>query len=374
VDVPALSRFAPTRNGHIGRIGVRRRAAHKIYRDHSNPIYIALGLAAWWQEQRPSQRVFLNLCLFVVVAWGTVLLVYVPHWGPPPPISIDNAQRLDIPAWFTRLRWLLIPREYFKGLTIMLIHVKHGHHAYLWGQWSDKGWWYYYPFAVLVKTPLSLLLLFASAVMMALWRIKRCNSAEAVPVIAVIVYLACALTSRADIGIRHILPMYPLLAVVVGVEYTKSKLSIRFAALFLAIWLAATAFRARADYIAYFNDLVGGPAHGQNYLVDSNFDWGQNGKLLKQWMETNHVQHVYLDYFGTGLAIDHLHVYAERVKAAEVRDLRDGYVVISATRLMSEEYDRLRATRTPVARIGNTLFVYLLPPSVPMSPNPPPAR
>ncbi len=67
-----------------------------------------------------------------------VLLFYIPHWSPPPALSIEDAHRLQVPSWFVNFRWLLIPRDYFKGITIMLKHVLSGHLAYLHGQWSEK--------------------------------------------------------------------------------------------------------------------------------------------------------------------------------------------------------------------------------------------
>ena len=330
------------------------------------PIFALLALVAWWRlwrsaGEKPARKIFVNLCLFAVVVWGTVLLLYFPHWSPPPALPVEDAHRLEIPSWFTNLRWLLIPRDFFKGFTIMLMHVFGGHDSYLLGQWSRTGWWYYYPVAILVKTPVALLLLLASAAVMALRRIRQWSFAEATPLIAAAVYLACAITSKADIGIRHILPIYPLLAVVVGIEYGRARLLTRFAGWLLAAWLAVAAFAARDGYLAYFNELAGGPAHGQDYLLDSNFDWGQGGKRLKAWMEQNHVTHVYLDYFGTGVAIEYLQIPNQRVKAAEVRTLSDGYLVVSATHLMSPQYDWFRASHTPVARIGAILFVYSLP-------------
>jgi hypothetical protein len=329
------------------------------------PIFVVLAAIAWWRQRRstgqqPSSSVFGNVCLFLAVTWGIVLLLYVPHWSPPPPIPLENAHRIQVPGWFTSLRWLLIPRDFFKGFTIMLLHVFHGHNAYLLGQWSEKGWWYYYPVAILVKTPVALLLLFVSAVTLALLRIRQRSFAEATPLIAVAVYLACAIPNKADIGIRHILPIYPLLAVVVGSEFSRTKLRHQLIAWVLAAWLGVTAFLAHSDYLAYFNELVGGSANGQNYLLDSNFDWGQNGGRLKQWTEKNHLTHIYLDYFGTGMAIEYLHIPNERVNPAEVRNLADGYLVVSATHLMAPDYDWLRATHVPVSRIGYTFFVYSL--------------
>ena len=330
------------------------------------PIFGLLAFVAWWRLRRPThnqstRRLFAYFCLFAAVTWGTVLLLYVLYWAPPPAIMVTDAHRLDIPAWFTTLRCFVIPRDFFKGFTIMLLHVFTGHDCYLMGQWSHVGWWYFYPVTIFIKTPVALLLLLVSAVVMALRRIRRSSFAEAAPLIAAAVYLACAITSRADIGIRHALPIYPLLAVVAGIEYGRAKLPIRFVGWLFAGWLAVAAFVARPDYLAYMSEFVGGPAHGQNYLLDSNYDWGQDGKRLKEWMAKNHVARVYLDYFGTGVAIEYLQIPNQRVKAAEVRGLSDGYLVISATHLMAPDYDWLRASHPPVARIGDTLFVYSLP-------------
>jgi hypothetical protein len=56
-------------------------------------------------------------------------------------------------------------------------------------------------------------------------------------------------------------------------------------------------------------------------------------------------------------------VPADFVKPAQVPKRRDGYLVISATRLMAPQYQWLRETHNPLTRIGNLLFVYELPPS-----------
>jgi hypothetical protein len=337
------------------------------------PIFGLLLVLAWWKQRRlvraqSLRSLFANLCLLLVVAWITIASFYIPHWLPPPPLTPQDAEFLHVPSWFIRLRWLLIPRDFFKGFTIMLLHVVNGHQAYLFSEWSGKGWWYYYPVAILVKTPAALLLLLVSAIAMALRRIRHSSFAEAAPLIAAAAYLVCAITSKADIGIRHVLPIYPLLAVVAGIEFARARRREQLIAWLLVAWLAETAFLARADYIAYFNEFVGGPAHGQDYLLDSNFDWGQNGKPLKEWVEENHLAHIYLDYFGTVTVIGYLHIPAQLVAPSEVPKLRDGYLVISATHLMSPDYDWLRSHHMPVARIGNTLFVYALPPSHPTSP------
>ena len=329
------------------------------------PIFGALAAVAWWRQRRSpgetsARNLLGSLFLIVAVAWGMVLLMYFPHWSPPPPISNADAQVLRIPTWFTRLRWLWIPRDYFKGLTIMLLHVSNGSRGYLLGQWSDKGWSYFYPVAMLIKTPVSLLLLLTLAIVVALRRIRRASLAEAAPLIAAAVYLACAMTNKADIGVRHVLPIYPLLAVVAGIEFARAKPRDQLVGWVLCAWLVVTAFLAHTDYIAYFNELVGGPANGGAYLIGPDFDWGQDGKQLKTWVKNNHISNPYLEFSGPHLTIEYLRIPHRQVQAAQVRELHDGLFVISASSLMSTNYDWLRASSAPVRRIGYTFFVYSL--------------
>ena len=125
--------------------------------------------------------------------------------------------------------------------------------------------------------------------------------------------------------------------------------------------------------IAFFNVLAGGPAHGSEYLVDSNIDWGQDLKPLKQWMVDNNVPHINLAYFGfadpryygidcTFLPGSPGWVPAELVRAPQL----PGYVAVSATLLRGvyastpaeREFYAGLARRTPIATIGYSIFVF----------------
>ncbi len=69
-----------------------------------------------------------------------------------------------------------------------------------------------------------------------------------------------------------------------------------------------TALLAQSDYIAYFNELVGGPANWPE-LSGGRIPTSTGARVansLKQWTEQNHLTHIYLDYFGTGAAIEYL--------------------------------------------------------------------
>jgi len=43
-------------------------------------------------------------------------------------------------------------------------------------------------------------------------------------------------------------------------------------------WNIVSAARIFPHYLAYFNELAGGPDTGYKWLVDSNLDWDKPGK------------------------------------------------------------------------------------------------
>jgi tetratricopeptide (TPR) repeat protein len=55
-------------------------------------------------------------------------------------------------------------------------------------------------------------------------------------------------------------------------------------------------------YLAYANELWGGPANTYKYLSDSNADWGQQLKSVKQYLDQRHVKNCWFAYFGDVVA------------------------------------------------------------------------
>ena len=121
------------------------------------------------------------------------------------------------------------------------------------------------------------------------------------------------------------------------------------------------AFWIWPDYLGYFNVFVGGPAHGYKYLIDSNYDWGQDAKRLKAFLDDRHIGQIYLDYFGTQYSIEYLKIPNTRIDAEKARQIVQGWLVVSASQLMRPEWSWLRETHQPIARVADTLFVYQFP-------------
>ena len=323
------------------------------------PILLVLaGLHAMTRRAWP--RYWRHLPVLGVAAASVVLALYAPYWRPAPPLTVDQATRMGVPAWFQILRPVLIPPDFFKGLAVQMRHEAAGHAGFLLGQWRTTGWWYYFPVALALKTPLPLLLLTAVGLLSWLTGLRRFSFQHAVPWVAALVYLLVAMAANINIGIRYVLPIFPLLAVGIASQLALRPSWMRRGAWLCAGWLLLVTCRAHPNFLEYFNELAGGPASGYRSLVDSNLDWGQDAKRLKRFLDQRGITNINLAYFGPACAPEYYGVSDRRVTADTARQIHDGLLVISATWLMRPEWDWLRANHQPVARVGYTLFVYRL--------------
>ena len=198
----------------------------------------------------------------------------------------------------------VLPEPFLYGF-IHTLHFARGRPAFFLGEYRTTGWPQFFPIAFLLKTPLPFLGLLATAVIVG-WRggARRSWHAYRLAPLAVLlaVYWAFALTSKLNIGHRHILVTYPALAIVAGAAALGFRQ--RWVAVASALFLlgqAATSWAIRPSYLAYFNPLLGGPDHAYRQMVDSSLDWGQDLPGLAQWLGANaRGRKVFLSYFGSG--------------------------------------------------------------------------
>jgi hypothetical protein len=327
------------------------------------PIFLILAAISWKQLGRRARDLWKPGAVLIGTAWLVLLVIYFPRWSPPPLLSEQQAQLFGVPGWFSSFRVLLIPADFFKGLALTLGHSKGGHEAYLLGRWSREGWWYYDPLAFLFKNPLAFVILTVTSVVILAKRFQWASTRalEFTPWAASIMYLLAAMTSNANIGVRHLLPIFPLLCVGIGLALAKvASRSAQWAAFTLIAWQATVTLLAYPLYIQFFSEVVGGAPNGYKYLIDSNYDWGQDAKRLKEFLDDHGITHIYLDYFGTQYNIEYLKIPNTRVNAEQAKQLQDGWLVVSASQLMQDEWKWLRESREPTARVADTLFVYHL--------------
>ncbi len=259
------------------------------------------------------------------------------------------------------------------GVLYQYLHNRGGHTAFLMGERSVTGWWYFFPLAMLMKsTPVELLLLAGLLVSVAAslrspWRAFRSLDTEIQTLaIATLVYSLLLLTSRINIGHRYLLPLYPLL-ILMSIDslwrWLGPRPRIAFgtaAALVLA--QAAGCLAVVPHYLAYFNPIVGGPQQGWHYLVDSSIDWGQDLPALARELQRRGYRHVALQYFGTADPRAY-GVQADRFSDLQLPIDRYQAVAISVTNLQGlyiKGDDPFRELRRlpPVARAGYSILIY----------------
>jgi 4-amino-4-deoxy-L-arabinose transferase-like glycosyltransferase len=261
--------------------------------------------------------------------------------------------------------------------------------SYLLGQLSQDGFPAFFLVALAVKTPLPVLAL-AVLGFFALVR-ERDGDADArfralAPVLAAAVFLAAVIRSRHNIGVRHVLPVMVLMAMVAAHGAVAAWRSPRWrgagrvAAGAALAWIVALPFAIAPDYFPWFNALAG--KEPERVLIDSDLDWGQDLFRLQRELRDRQVDHVNIAYFGASdicrHALPHLTWLRPRQRA-------HGWVAISQTfrhgidgsyyrdgnpcdrsqlvgvfRPDTTQYDWLDAYQ-PVARVGASILLYDIP-------------
>jgi hypothetical protein len=186
--------------------------------------------------------------------------------------------------------------EYWRGLMSARAYISQSQTAFLAGRYSGKGFLFYFPAAVLLKTPLSLLAAVTAAAFPLKLMLERDRRWMLIPVV---VLLGAASLSPMQIGHRHILPIYPFLFVFAA-SLSRRRGWALAAALLVPVFAVESA-SAGAENLSYFNALAGGAERGWRYLVDSNIDWGQDLGALRTYVREAGNPEVVLSYFGSSV-------------------------------------------------------------------------
>jgi hypothetical protein len=231
---------------------------------------LAMGVTyALWE--RPSGNALLSFCRsrlqFLPIGLAMALLVVWAGYR----FSIGEVGGVDhrLPA-----------PELYSGISSVMLHNRAGHDSYLLGQRSRFGWWYFFPVALSVKTPLPLLFLGGAGLVNA----ARQRTAVRWALACSLGILLSAMSSHINLGTRHVLAVYFGLALSAAV-YAVDRLRHWHArpwtgcvVIGLLGWLSASTALSHPDYLAYFNALAGD--RPERILVESDLDWGQDAKRL----------------------------------------------------------------------------------------------
>ena len=304
--------------------------------------------------------------------------------------------------------------QYILGLAMVLGRVAGGNVSYFNGQVSQQSFDWYFQELFTLKTQVSLLVLMVAAVGFVAWRATSTSPLRWPGRLTAHVrghvlewtlgafagfYFLTAVMGNLNLGIRHILPVYiPLFVLLAlasvkrwrelrGSKWAKPALGV-FAGLML--WYGGSTVAAYPSYLSYFNEIIGGPQNADKYFSDSSVDWGQDLKRLKTYVDNHHeIKHIAVDYFGGGVPA---YYFCQRAYdgAGQLIATSDGYdcshsiyeewhaqngtytgqyIAVSETFLENDRYyaklygqigyGYLRA-RQPIAKVGGSIYVFKL--------------
>jgi len=206
-----------------------------------------------------------------------------------------------------------LPEAFLYGAAYV-VQTTQSRSAFLNGEYSVTGWHSFFIWAFAYKTTIPFIVASGWSVWLAIRerlypRVGPGRRWEGLLpltplLVLLLVYGTSSLLTHLNIGHRHLMPVYPVLFILSGALGRWFRPLHWRAILVVALigWHIAESAWVAPHYLAYFNELAGGPANGHAHLVDSSLDWGQDLPGLKAWLDRNRRpgEAVYLAYFGTG--------------------------------------------------------------------------
>lgn len=365
------------------------------------PFYGGIFFVYWLinRDKVRFWRYFGFIVLIFLIGFILVWPVYQYHvWNYPPDLQVrDTAHILsssqfkfiaDKVVWMADKPFLRPYAQYGLGLLMVFQRTTGGNTTFFMGDVASTAWKSYFPVVFGLKVPLALILL----MLLSLWvgfkslinnkinlknakRWLRDYFVEFGWLAFVIFYWALSVFGNLNIGIRHVLPTFPFIYLLVSGQIQKWRrekpLKIVSRSVFLTmilLWYGAVSLFTFPFFLVYFNEVAGGPDNGHNYVVDSNLDWGQDLKRLARYVEENNIQKIKLDYFGGDSPFYRLGNKYEKFDL--FKSERKGWIAVSATLLQNgrgeatKKFDKSTNhykwlnNYEPVAKIGYSIFVY----------------
>jgi hypothetical protein len=289
----------------------------------------------------------------VAVVWACYLAVDPRlRWRPEQPVPAVHGPRALL------VDLLPLPPAYRDGMRVQFGLEDYPWQGYLFGHLYTGSRWYYLPAALLVKTPLGLLVLGAAG-SVALCAVRRLRPAAPYVLLPGSVLLAAAMRSSRDFGTRYALFVPMLLAVAAGALLAVRGRWPRPAVAALTAFAAASSLATYPFYLPYANEAFGGPARTHRLLHDSNVDWGQDlGRLADRLREKYPGQRIWLVYKGSGVPAFY-GIHAADPRTVPPRRVRGVLAVSdSAAAKARGRLAALLATSRPVDDVGHSITIY----------------
>jgi hypothetical protein len=400
----------------------------------------------WKNFIKDEAKMMGQIIIIGLIGVALIWPVYAFHtWNYPPEKQANETNFLlssfglkplsNLVIWMAETPVFRSLGHYFLGVLMVMQRAAGGNTTYFVGQISASGWSYYFPLLYLLKEHLAFHIFTLIALILGVKNIKQSagknmagilgwmkeNFVLTASIIFIAIYWLQAISSPLNIGVRHVLPTFPFIYLMISrqivrwvksadaetssgflqsvknlwTKYTRPAPKLMFSIILLA-WMIIVTLISFPYYLSFYNELAGGTAKGYKIATDSNYDWGQDLKRLKDWVEKYNrcsqtlspeqcignkisiepgkpIEKIAIDYFGGGNPKYYFGEqfepwWSSRGKPADIK-----WFAISLTYLMGsharpvdnfiqkpeDTYSWLKGL-TPVARAGTSIFIYKL--------------
>jgi len=385
------------------------------------------------ERLKTAGRMQIKIISLGLIGLALIWIVYIPHvWNYPKERQLSDADFILTsfpikPLANFDLALIKNPLtrplgQYLLGLLMVGQRAGGGNTNFFLGEVSASGSRIYFPLLYFLKEPLAFHILTIIALVFALRRTvlnfqdhllrdgfrRRLSMVrlrlwiadhfiEFSSLVFITIYWASSVVSPLNIGIRHILPAFPFIYLLVSRQITRWIVPVGLTnpenwrdvlkniyriyiksipkfiiVIILLLWLIFDTIIIYPHFMSYYNEFIGGAANGYKIAVDSNYDWGQDLKRLTDFVEKNKIEKIAVDYFGGGNPGYYLGRKFQPWQS--LKGPASGWFAISATfrqgafgspvsgfiRRPEDSYEWLKEYE-PTAQAGHSIFIYKLP-------------
>jgi 4-amino-4-deoxy-L-arabinose transferase-like glycosyltransferase len=319
-------------------------------------VPVVLALVLWRMRGEPRRALAAAAgvgVLAVAVVWLAYLIVDPRlRWTAPDTVPVLHGLRR------VAVDLLPFPPAYRDGVRLQFALDAQGADTFLFGRHYHGPVWYYLPAAMLVKTPLGLLVLWPAAAALLL-AVPRFRPAAAYLLVTPLMLAAAVAAGNRDYGTRYavVVPMFG--AVAAAVLVTVRRCWVHAATVALALYVATSVAAAYPYFLPYANEAFGGPDQTHRNLHDSNVDWGQDlGRLADRLHTRYRGQRVWLSYKGAGLPA-YYGIRSRNPLRAPPDEVRGLLVVSDSTAALAEgRLKELIESSRPIDSVGHSITIY----------------
>ena len=342
-------------------------------------------IAAAYDRKRQLRRLGLALLAIAVfsyvVLWAFYGFRYIARPGQlqiAPSLSV-YAAKLTHPLQRSLIEFLarhhLLPESYLYGWVDILLS-QGTRPSFIFGHLYSTSKWFFFPAVFLLKTTITLMLFLLLLPFARIYGRRRELVFFSLPVAF---FLVAALSSHINMGVRYLLPIYAFCIALASASAASFFTRSSFARVVVSALLLLTVFSSLhcyPNFLAYSNELFGGPAHTYRFATDNNADWGQGLKWTKAYLDQHPDPNCWFDYYGNPTvppAYYGIHCkplmngmsHLIGMGGAPISSTLSGTVLVSSTETDGLLWGpdslnpyQLFHNRTPDATIGNIIFVY----------------